>query len=226
MLLSIVLWEQEVWGWSALQAGLAIAPGPLMVPLMSFVVAGRLIARYGPALVIALGSAAFAAGVAWWAVAVGLQPDYVSDVLGGMILTGIGVGLTLPTMMATASSSLPPTVLRHRLRRRQHDPPDRAGPRRGRPGGRARHRRRPRARPSSTPSAAAGGSSPPSRSSASFPPSPSSAGRRGGRAGAGRYEPPLVVPTAESRQACSPGTPAGTPSATDPSDDAVLVATD
>ena len=38
----------------------------------------------------------------------GLQPDYVSDVLGGMILTGIGVGLTLPTMMATASSSLPP----------------------------------------------------------------------------------------------------------------------
>lgn len=108
MLLSIVLWEQEVWGWSALKAGLAIAPGPLMVPLMSFVVAGRLIARYGPAVVIALGSATFAVGVAWWAVAVGLQPHYVSDVLGGMILTGIGVGLTLPTMMATASSSLPP----------------------------------------------------------------------------------------------------------------------
>ena len=47
--------------------------------------------------------------MAWWAVAVGLQPDYVADVLGGMVLTGIGVGLTLPTMMATASSSLPPT---------------------------------------------------------------------------------------------------------------------
>jgi hypothetical protein len=28
--------------------------------------------------------------------------------LPGMILTGIGVGLTLPTMMATASTSLPP----------------------------------------------------------------------------------------------------------------------
>ena len=108
MLLSIVLWEQEVWGWTALRAGLAIAPGPLMVPLMSFVVAGRLIARYGPAVVIALGSAVFGAGVAWWAIAMGLQPDYISDVLGGMILTGIGVGLTLPTMMATASSSLPP----------------------------------------------------------------------------------------------------------------------
>jgi EmrB/QacA subfamily drug resistance transporter len=108
MLLSIVLWEQGVWGWSALRAGLAIAPGPIMVPLMSFVVAGRLITRYGPASVIALGSVAFGAGVAWWALAIGIEPHYASDVLGGMLLTGIGVGLTLPTMMSTASSSLPP----------------------------------------------------------------------------------------------------------------------
>src|SRR5450631_1642467 len=82
MLLSIVLWEQGVWGWSALRTGLAIAPGPIMVPLMSFVVAGRLIARYGPAWVIALGSVAFGAGVAWWALAIGIQPNYASDVLG------------------------------------------------------------------------------------------------------------------------------------------------
>jgi len=108
MLLSIVLWEQSVWGWSALKSGLAIAPGPAMVPLMSFVVAGKLISRYGPAMVIALGSLAFAAGLAWWALAITVEPNYVTGVLGGMLLTGIGVGLTLPTMMATASSSLPP----------------------------------------------------------------------------------------------------------------------
>jgi EmrB/QacA subfamily drug resistance transporter len=108
MLLSIVLWEQGSWGWSALQAGLAIAPGPLMVPAISFGVAGWLITRYGAAAVIALGSVAFAAGVSWWALAVGTEPNYVSGVLGGMLLTGVGVGLTLPTMMATASASLPP----------------------------------------------------------------------------------------------------------------------
>jgi hypothetical protein len=108
MLLSVVLWEQGTWGWSALRAGLAIAPGPLMVPLVSFLVAGRLIARYGPAVVIAVGTLAFGAGVAWWALAITIHPDYVSGVLGGMILTGVGVGLTLPTMTATASSSLPP----------------------------------------------------------------------------------------------------------------------
>lgn len=108
MLLSIVLWEQGAWGWPALRAGLAIAPGPLMVPVMSFLVAGRLIRRYGPVVVIILGSLAFAAGRAWWAVAVTASPNYVSGVLGGMILGGVGVGLTLPTMMATATASLPP----------------------------------------------------------------------------------------------------------------------
>ena len=108
MLLSRVLWAQDVWHWSALQTGLAIAPGPLMVPLFSFLVAGPLIARFGPAPVIAAGSTIFAAGVAWWALAIGLQPDYVGDMLGGMLLTGIGVGLTLPTLMATGTSQLPP----------------------------------------------------------------------------------------------------------------------
>ena len=108
MLLSRVLWAQDVWHWSALTTGLSIAPGPLMVPLFSFLIAGRMTARFGPAAVIAAGSAIFAAGAAWWAIAIGLQPDYVGDVLGGMVLTGIGVGLTLPTLMATGASSLPP----------------------------------------------------------------------------------------------------------------------
>ena len=108
MLLSAVLWEQDVWGWSALRAGLAIAPGPLMVPLTSFGVTGRLVARYGPALVITLGSVSFAAGEVWWALAVTVTPNYATGVLGGMILTGIGVGLTLPTLMSSGAAALPP----------------------------------------------------------------------------------------------------------------------
>jgi MFS family permease len=107
MLLSVVLWLQDEWGWSALQAGLGIAPGPVMVPLFSFLVAGRLIARFGPAVVVAAGSSVLAAGVVWWALAIGLVVDYPGGVLGGMLLTGVGVGLTLPTLMATAAGSLP-----------------------------------------------------------------------------------------------------------------------
>jgi EmrB/QacA subfamily drug resistance transporter len=108
MLLSRVLWAQDVWHWSALTTGLSIAPGPLMVPIVSFLIAGRLSARIGPRGVIALGSALFAAGVLWWAAAVGPTVDYAGEQLGGMLLTGIGVGLTLPSMMATGTASLPP----------------------------------------------------------------------------------------------------------------------
>ncbi len=108
MLLSRVLWAQDVWHWSALITGLSVAPGPLMVPLFSFLVAGRLTARFGPGPVITAGSTIFAAGAAWWALAIGLRPHYASEMLGGMLLTGIGVGLTLPTLMATGASSLPP----------------------------------------------------------------------------------------------------------------------
>ncbi|MGA2826949.1 MAG: DHA2 family efflux MFS transporter permease subunit [Streptosporangiaceae bacterium] len=107
MLLSVVLWLQDDWGWSALRAGLGVAPGPVMVPLFSFLIAGRLIARFGPAVVVAAGCTALASGVIWWALAVGLRADYAGGILGGMLLTGAGVGLTLPTLMATAAGSLP-----------------------------------------------------------------------------------------------------------------------
>jgi EmrB/QacA subfamily drug resistance transporter len=108
MLLSIVLWDQNVWGWSAVKTGLAVAPGPLMVPFFAFLVTGRLIARLGPGRVIALGATVYALGVVWWIVRVGAIPDYVAQVLPGSILTGAGVGLTMPTFMATGTSGLPP----------------------------------------------------------------------------------------------------------------------
>jgi EmrB/QacA subfamily drug resistance transporter len=108
MLLSVVLWSEDVWGWSALRTGLAIAPGPFMVPLFAFGVGGRLIARFGTGRVIAGGSTLFGLGILWWAAAITVTPNYLAGMLPGMLLTGIGVGLTLPTFMATAAGSLPP----------------------------------------------------------------------------------------------------------------------
>jgi MFS family permease len=108
MLLSIVLWMQNVWGWSALHTGLAFAPGPLMVPLFGFLLTGRLITRFGPGPVIGAGATIYAAGIAWWALRAGLHPNYLGQVLPGTLMTGAGVGLTLPTFMATGAASLPP----------------------------------------------------------------------------------------------------------------------
>ncbi|WP_405137373.1 MFS transporter [Nocardia sp. NBC_01388] len=107
MLLSVVLWAQNVWGWSALQTGLAIAPGPLVVPFVA-VLAGRVIATLGAGLVIALGGVLFAAGILWWTASITLQPNYAGGLLGGMLLTGLGVGLTMPTSFAAGTAGLPP----------------------------------------------------------------------------------------------------------------------
>ena len=108
MLLSIALWEQAAWGWSALETGLAIAPGPLLVPITSLLFAGRLIARFGAAAVVTAGILCFAAGLAWWAALIGLQPS-ATLVIMGMIPTGVGVGLTFPTLMGVSTASLPPS---------------------------------------------------------------------------------------------------------------------
>jgi hypothetical protein len=37
----------------------------------------------------------------------GLEPDYAGDLLGGMLLTGMGTGLALSMLVATGSASLP-----------------------------------------------------------------------------------------------------------------------
>jgi EmrB/QacA subfamily drug resistance transporter len=106
MLFSIAWWEQAAWGWSALQTGLAIAPGPLLVPTTSLLLSGRLIARYGAAQVIAAGIVFFVAGLMFWAMMIGPEPSAAMVVLG-MVPTGIGVGLAFPTLMGVGTASLP-----------------------------------------------------------------------------------------------------------------------
>jgi EmrB/QacA subfamily drug resistance transporter len=109
MLLSVALWEQTAWGWSALKTGLAIAPGPLLVPITSLLVAGRLIARFGAAPVVTAGIFFFIMGLVFWATLIGQEPNALF-VMMGMIPTGIGVGLTFPTLMGIGAAGLPPSA--------------------------------------------------------------------------------------------------------------------
>lgn len=108
MLLTSVLWAQQVWGYSALRTGLAIAPGPLMVPPVALG-SGPLLRRFGHGRVAAAGTALFAAGVGWWVVAIEAEPGYATGLLPGMVIGGLGVGLTIPTLTAAAAAALPPT---------------------------------------------------------------------------------------------------------------------
>lgn len=110
MLLSVALWAQSAWHWSALRTGLAIMPGPLLVPVTSLLFGGRLLKRFGPAPVISAGICCFVAGLALYALRIGLEPDGTVLVLG-MAMLGVGVGLTFPTLMGVGTSALPASSL-------------------------------------------------------------------------------------------------------------------
>jgi EmrB/QacA subfamily drug resistance transporter len=106
-LLSVVLWLQQVWHYSAIRTGLAIAPGPLMVPLFT-AVGHRLAARIPIGVVIAAGCVAFGVGSLLIAASIGRQPAYASEFLPGWLIGGVGVGLALPAILSAATSDLPP----------------------------------------------------------------------------------------------------------------------
>ncbi len=110
MLLSVALWAQSAWHWSALRTGLAIMPGPLLVPVTSLLFAGRLLKRFGPAPVISAGICWFLAGLVLYALRIGLEPDG-TVLVAGMAMLGVGVGLTFPTVMGVGTSALPPSSL-------------------------------------------------------------------------------------------------------------------
>jgi EmrB/QacA subfamily drug resistance transporter len=106
MLLSNALWCQDVWHYSALRTGLAMAPGPAMVPIVTFASA-RLVQRVGSGPVAAVGSVLFGAALMWRVGLAGTAPDYVRDLLPSMIIGGVGVGLALSTLIAAGATALP-----------------------------------------------------------------------------------------------------------------------
>jgi MFS family permease len=106
MLMSNVLWCQEVWHWNALQTGLALVPGPALVPIVT-VLTTRLATRVGHGPLVTAGGVLFALGTLWRALVATPSPDYVRDLLPSMVLTGAGVGLALGTLVAAGVQSLP-----------------------------------------------------------------------------------------------------------------------
>jgi EmrB/QacA subfamily drug resistance transporter len=106
MLLSNVLWLQEVWRYGPVATGLAIAPGPAMMPLVTLGT-GRLIRRFGPGAVAAAGCVVFAAGLVLRAEIIHIGPNYLVEFLPSMVLTGTGIALVLPTLVSSATTALP-----------------------------------------------------------------------------------------------------------------------
>ncbi|HYN93729.1 MAG TPA: MFS transporter [Pilimelia sp.] len=110
LLLAGVLFLTEVWGHAILRAGLELAPGPLAA-LVGAAAAGRVGPRVGMTVTGAVGGLLVAAGVAYTAVRVGQTPNYLGAFLPGQLVTGLGVGLSIPAFTAVAVAAVPPARL-------------------------------------------------------------------------------------------------------------------
>jgi EmrB/QacA subfamily drug resistance transporter len=106
LLLAGVLFLTQVWGYSILEAGFAITPGPLMAALAA-PVGGRLSDRFGQRVVAVPGALLFAAGTGLLALNMDSTPDYVVEFLAAQMLTGAGVGLSFAAWSSAAVAELP-----------------------------------------------------------------------------------------------------------------------
>lgn len=110
MFLSSILFLTEVWGWSVLQAGLGVAPGPLSVAVLAPFL-GRLAARVGQRPLLLAGGLLYAIGGVLRLVLLSGEVAYVRDYLPSMVFTGLGVALCLPQLQSVVGQALPPDRL-------------------------------------------------------------------------------------------------------------------
>ena len=108
-LLNMVEFLTGVWHFSAIDAGLAIAPGPLMVLPFARVVAPRLSAKLGGAgRVAVIGCFVNVAAQSLWLTQIQVHAAYATHLLPVQLLGGAGVGLAIPSLIGAGTASIPP----------------------------------------------------------------------------------------------------------------------
>jgi EmrB/QacA subfamily drug resistance transporter len=106
-LLSNIIFMQTVWHYSVLRAALATTPSPLVVTAVART-AGKLSHTYGARKVLSAGAVFWTSGLALNAAVVGAGPHWATHWLPAALLTGLGIGLTLPVQSGAAAQALPP----------------------------------------------------------------------------------------------------------------------
>ncbi len=106
MFLALFFYMMNVWHFTLPQAGLAVTPGPLLV-MPTAIVTGRLASRLGHKWFLVGGSLLYACSSLWFFLVPGIEPNYLLHWLPGLMMSGIGVGLVLPSLSAAAVNRLP-----------------------------------------------------------------------------------------------------------------------
>jgi len=106
MFFGFFFYMRGIWHYSLPLAGLAITPGPLLVMPVA-IVTGRLAGRRGHRPFLVGGALVYAAAGLWFLLVPGPEVNYLRDWLPGMLLSGAGVGMVLPSLAGAAVSQLP-----------------------------------------------------------------------------------------------------------------------
>ena len=106
MFLGFFFFMIGVWHYTLPLAGLAVTPGPLLV-IPTAIVTGRLAARLGHRRFLVGGSLLYALSSSWFLLVPGNEPNYLQHWLPGLLMSGIAVGLVLPSLSAAAVNRLP-----------------------------------------------------------------------------------------------------------------------
>ncbi|MFF3841641.1 MFS transporter [Streptomyces sp. NPDC001930] len=104
MFFFIVLWVQDVLGYTPIQSGLAFLPVTFAIGAGA-ALAQRLLPVLGPKPFMVSGAAITGAGL-FWLTFISSDSSYASGVLGPMILFGFGMGLNFVTLTLTAVSGV------------------------------------------------------------------------------------------------------------------------
>jgi EmrB/QacA subfamily drug resistance transporter len=105
-LLITVLFLQDMWHYSALRTGLAMAPGPMTAAVFA-INSGRITGRFGRTGPAATGALLTGASAVYWLAAAPSHPSYLISFLPGLILAGAGSGLVQAPLFAAATTLAP-----------------------------------------------------------------------------------------------------------------------
>jgi EmrB/QacA subfamily drug resistance transporter len=106
--LPLTIYLQAALGFSALKAGLTMAPASL-VSMFVAPVAGRMTDRIGGKLILFAGLALFAGGMGWTGFIASASSTWL-DFLPGLAIAGVGLGCTFAPMTTTAMRSVQPMM--------------------------------------------------------------------------------------------------------------------
>jgi EmrB/QacA subfamily drug resistance transporter len=101
-----ILFLTQAWGWSILQAGFGVAPGPAMVALVA-PRAGKLAGRIGQRPILLAGGVLYASSGIYRLVLLGPDVYYWRDYFPSMVLSGLGVAFVFPQLSSVVAQALP-----------------------------------------------------------------------------------------------------------------------